>query len=72
MFSTVDPGTYTGTASDGSERDLGLDELPLVTRAVAYSDDVLQLLCDQHADLASVARSGAEEGLLGHEKVYQC
>lgn len=72
MFSTVNPGTYSGTTGDGSERDLGLDGLPLITRAIAYSDDVPGLLCDKHPDLVSVARSGVEEGLAAHEKVYQC
>ncbi|MEB8326578.1 hypothetical protein NGF75_11365 [Dietzia kunjamensis] len=62
MFSAVDPGGYTGAAADGSERDLSLDDLPRITRAIAYSDDVPLMLCEQNPDLMSVARSGVEDG----------
>ncbi|MDV6300726.1 hypothetical protein R3P82_16575 [Dietzia maris] len=72
MFSAVDPGGYTGAAADGSERDLSLDDLPRITRAIAYSDDVPRMLCEQNPDLMSVARSGVEDGLLRHERVYPC
>ncbi|MDX2358723.1 hypothetical protein [Dietzia sp. PP-33] len=72
MYSTVNPGTYTGTTGDGSHRELGLDGLPLITRAVAYNDEVPRLLCEQHPDLESVARSDAEDGLSDHEIDYQC
>ena len=72
MFSAIDPGGYTGAAADGSERDLSLDDLPRITRAIAYSDDVPRMLCEQNPDLMSVARSGVEDGLLRHERVYPC
>lgn len=72
MYSTVTPGTYTGTAADGSQRDLTLDGLPLVTRAIAYTDEVPRLLCARHPDLTSVTRSGGEDGLLDHQTEYPC
>lgn len=72
MYSAVESGHYTGTSTDGTARELSLDGLPIVKRAISYNDDVPRLLCDQNPDLQAVARVDVEQPLSDHEREYQC
>ncbi|MFN2522125.1 MAG: hypothetical protein ABR614_02255 [Mycobacteriales bacterium] len=61
MYSAVPPSSYRGLDATGRTRRLGVDDLPLVLRAVDTGRLVPDRLCARAPDLVAVERRGGPD-----------